>query len=92
MSNEPNSIPGCLLTVSCLLRALGADWGGEKIYLGSYDLITPYRPFSACQRGRDRMDCIGGLWMTCSINRTMSILAAGCPFLLLGPLGGVIWM
>ena len=64
--------------------ALGGGLGQEKIYLGGYYLITPYRPFSAFERGQDRTDCVRGLWMTCSINRTISILAAGRSFLLLG--------
>src|SRR6266567_349631 len=75
---------GCLLTVS---MCRGAILGGKKMYLGRYDVITPYPPFSACQRGQDRMDCIRGLWMTRAINKFSSTMAVGHLFLLLGSLG-----
>src|SRR6266567_1445946 len=75
---------GCLLTVS---MCRGAILGGEKMYLGRYNVITPYPPFSACQWGRDGMDCIRGLWMTCAINKFSSIIAIGHSFSLLCSLG-----
>ncbi len=71
------------------LGGMGADLGGEKINLGSYDIITPYGPFSACERGRDGMDWLGSLWMTLSINRMSLVLAVGCSFSLLCALGAV---
>jgi hypothetical protein len=49
-----------------LLGGLGAEFGRENLYLGSYYLITPYAPFSTCEWGRDGMDCIGEVWMTFS--------------------------
>ena len=43
-------------------------WGGEKIYLGRGGLIIIITSICAPQRGRDGMDCVGVVWMTCSIN------------------------
>jgi hypothetical protein len=43
---------GCLLTVFLQLGGMGADLGGEILYLGSPKLITPNPPFSAPQWGR----------------------------------------
>ena len=77
------------------LGGLGADLGGQKIYLGRYDIITSYAPLSACEWGRDGMDWVGSLWMTSSIIRsiirTLSTMAVGCSFSLLGPLGALFF-
>ncbi len=43
-------------------------WGGEKIYLGSGGLIIITTSICAPERGRDGMDWVGVVWMTCSIN------------------------
>jgi hypothetical protein len=63
-------------------------WGGEKIYLGSGELITIITPICTPQRGRDGMDCVGVVWMTCSINSSRHQLGA-CwrSIMLLGSLG-----
>ena len=81
-----NSLPGCLLTVSRLWVGLGVDLGGQKIYLGRYDIITSCPPFSAFKRGQDGMDWDGVLWMMCSINRTSSLLDWALIFVV-GPVG-----
>jgi hypothetical protein len=51
-------------------------WGGEKLYLGRGELIIIITSICAPQRGRDGMDCIGVIWMTCSTNRTCHQLGA----------------
>ena len=50
--------------------------GGEKIYLGSGELIIIITSICAPQRGRDGMDCVGVVWMTCSINSSRHQLGA----------------
>ena len=47
-----------------LLGGLGAVWGGEKIYLGSRQLIRIITSICAPQRGRGGMDRVGAFWMT----------------------------
>jgi hypothetical protein len=65
-------------------------WGGEKIYLGRWGLIIIITPICAPQRGRDGMDCVGVVWMMCSINSSHHQLGA-CwhSNMLLGLLGSV---
>jgi hypothetical protein len=63
--------------------------GGEILHMGNYYLITPYPPFSACEWGRDGMDCIGWVWMTSSIISTSSIMALRCSFSLWGTLSSI---
>ena len=69
--------------------ALGGGLGQGKYIFGwllfNHTLSTLFR--SRMRAGRD-----GGFWMRCSINRTLSMLAAGRSFLLLGPLGAVIFI
>jgi hypothetical protein len=55
---------GCLLAVFWQLGGMGADLGGEILYLARFELITPNPPFSAPQWGRDGMDWLGGVWMS----------------------------
>ena len=63
-------------------------WGREKIYLGRGGLITIIAPICMPQQGRDRMDCIGVVWMTRSINRSCHQLGTClCSNMLLGLLG-----
>jgi len=52
-------------------------WGGEKIYLGRGELIIIITSICTPERGRDGMDCIGVVWMTCSINSSRHQLGAG---------------
>jgi hypothetical protein len=84
---------GCRITVFWQLGGMGADSGGEILYLGSPNLITPNAAFSAPQWGRDGMDWLGALWMTfqllCSIISTSSKIAFGCSFSSLGLLGAI---
>ena len=40
------------------------------MYSGSITLIKHYPAIYLAIGGRDRMDCSGGHWMTCPINRT----------------------
>ena len=51
-------------------------WGGEKIYLGSRELIIIITSICSPQWGWDRMVCIGVVWMTCSINSSRHQLGA----------------
>ena len=51
-------------------------WGGEKVYLGRGELIIIITSICAPQRGRDGMDCVGVVWMTCSINSSRHQLGA----------------
>ena len=52
------------------------DWGGGKIYLGRGELIIFITPICAHQRGQNRMDYVGVVWMTCSINSSHHQLGA----------------
>ena len=51
-------------------------WGGEKVYLGRGELIIIITSICAPQRGRDGMDWVGVVWMTCSINSSRHQLGA----------------
>ena len=62
------------------LGRMGADLGREKVHLGTYDIITPYGPFSACERGWDGMDWLRSLWMMFS----QSLLIEYCQYWPLG--------
>jgi hypothetical protein len=66
-------------------------WGGEKIYLGRGASIKIITSVCAPQQGWDGMDCVGVVWMTCSINRLGHQLGA-CwhSNMLLGLLGSVV--
>ena len=57
------AFPRCPLTVLHFWAHWGAHWGGEKIYLGRYDLTTPCPPFFPCQQGWDGMDARMCIWM-----------------------------
>jgi hypothetical protein len=64
INNYQQCIFWWLLTVFCILGGLGCGLGRENLYLGIFELIILYAPFSACERGRDGMDWLGQLWMT----------------------------